>query len=315
MTNPFANFGSFAAGSNGTAPQDAAAAAAAAPAPAYTIASNNYGKTIASKHKDTVVSLSGPRAEELSKVLMFLDRGYGSNTLLEYARIDESDDVNLRGRVVLTIPPEAFFGQNPGQFQFRAAWPELDRNGLPVLKVTLNYIVEANGNNAMLQAGGGTGDNSGWTNINSQKLSFQEMLEAGYFDEAAIPEIFAFIMENLGSSSAILTLTPKSPVTVVLRNTIVPNRPSKGDISGRTITPKGGKVAGDDAGLGMAFIHFTNATVLPKLSSLLLDEATTAKLTPKLGLGDLAARYGINRPVAQVTPQGANVANSLASYM
>lgn len=311
MTNPFASF-NFA----GTA---ATATATAATAATPTHSPNQYGKELVAKHLATASAIDGtPRAEELGKVLMFLDRSYGSSTLMSYAKIhDGVGNADLAGRVVLSLPEDTFFGTNPGFFELRLSWPEIDNTGIPVAKVSLNYRIGADGKNVLLSPGGGTGESTGWTNINSARLPIQELIEAGFIAPEAISEVMSFVSSNLGASSAILRLTPKSDVTIVLRNTIVPKTTSAN--VGRNIVPGGGKQAGDDAGLGMAMVHFQGATLLPRISGLLVDGETKAAMTTKVSMAELLARYGgASRPNAghsTVHLEPAQPTSSLQDFM
>jgi len=289
--------------------------------PATPVATNRpaFGRELATKHAEIVKSMTGPRAEELGKVLMFLDRSYGSSTLLEHAIIhDGTGNPDLRGRVVIVIPQESFFGVNPGFYELRLSWPEIN-DGIPVVKVSLNYRIESDGSNTLLVPGAGNGDSSGWTNINSAKLSVQELIEAGYIDQLAIPDVMRFVSASLGDPKGILRLTPKSAVSIVLRNTIVPKTTAQ--TIARNIVVRDGKEAGDDAGLNMAMVHFQGATMLPKISGLLLDDEGKAKLGTKVSINELMARYaggaaarpaatGMHVEIAPATP-----ASSLNDYI
>jgi hypothetical protein len=272
------------------------------------------GAAIATKYQQVLPTIQGARAEELAKVLQFLDTSFGSNHILEYASIDSSDNNDLNGRVVLNVPAEAFFTESAGYFQLRAAWPELDDAGTPVIKITLNYRVDPNtGNNILLQAGGGNGDSSGWTNIASQRVSVQHLIEAGFFAPEAIAELLTFVSNNAGSRTAIKTLTPRSNVIIALRNTIVP---LSAKTNSRNISTS--KEAGSDAGIGMAVFHFSGATILAQLGGLLLSNEAKKAVSAKVGLNELMARYGM--PVAQPDMgadinSGVGAANPLAGYV
>lgn len=287
FTNPFAGILG--------APNQAAAAGATPPAPPTPKPAAprvQVGSQLWAKHSEALTTLEGPRAEELAKVLGFLNSSYGSNQILAAAKIDTRVGVPTFGQVLLTISKDSFFTTQPGHFQLRLSWPELNAQGHAVVKVTLNYRIGNDGNNVLLAGGGGTGDNSGWTNINSQVLPVQDMLEAGFFADAAIPAILAFVRDNLGMKS-ILTLTPQSDVVIALRNTIVPINAAT---SGRNIPTT--RAPGEDVGIGMALVYFQGCTLLPKLSGLMHTAESLEKVTAPMSFDALLAKYG-GAPVAQ----------------
>jgi hypothetical protein len=253
----------------------------------------NVGSALAAKYQHVVDSLEGSAQEDLAKVLNFLNNSYGSGHILEYATIDDSGHRDLQGRVVLDIPEAAFFGDRPGYFQLRLSWPKLDKAGDAIVKVTLNYRIGADGNNILLAPGAGTGERDGWTNISSQRLNVQHLIEAGFFAPACIKEVLTFVNKNMGNESGIKTLTPQSDVRIVLRNTIVPPT-EKQDNSRNIVTTK---AAGSDAGLGMSAVHFQGATILSQAGGLLLGD-NKDKVTAKVSFAELMARFGVGAPVA-----------------
>lgn len=296
MTNPTSNnnngFVNPFAGFSGVPTQTATTVPAAPPKPKTLIQGVQAGSALWTKYSSELTTLAGPRAEELAKVLGFLNNNYGSRQILAAARIDTRVEANTFGQVLLTIPQSEFFTTQPGYFQLRLSWPELNAQGQAIVKVTLNYRIGNDGNNILLAAGGGTADNSGWTNINSQVLPVQDMIEAGFFSDAAIPAILAFVRDNLGLKT-ILTLTPQSDVVIALRNTIVP---INAITNGRNIQTT--RAPGEDVGIGMALVYFQGCTLLPKLSGLMHTADSLAKITAPMTFEALLAKYG-SAPVAQ----------------
>jgi hypothetical protein len=250
------------------------------------------GSELYTKYQAGLTNLSETKASELSKVLTFLNNSFGSHQILAAAQIDVRETAGTFGQVLLTIPKDHFFTTQPGYYQLRLSWPELNAQGHAVVKVTLNYRIGADGNNVLLAAGGGNGDNSGWTNINSQVLPIQDMIEADFFADAAIPAILAFVRDNLGMKT-ILTLTPQSDVVIALRNTIVPTNAAT---NGRNIPTT--RAPGEDVGIGMALVYFQGCTLLPKLSGLMHTADSLAKVTAPMSFDALLAKYG-GAPVAQ----------------
>lgn len=288
MTNSNNGFTSPFAGASSVPTQATTLAAPPTPkAPRVQVGSELY-----TKYGAGLTSLSETKASALSKVLTFLNNSFGSHQILAAAQIDVRENAGTFGQVLLTIPKDHFFTTQPGYYQLRLSWPELNAQGHAVVKVTLNYRIGADGNNVLLAAGGGNGDNSGWTNINSQVLPIQDMIEAGFFAEAAIPAILAFVRDNLGMKT-ILTLTPQSDVVIALRNTIVPTNAAT---NGRNIPTT--RAPGEDVGIGMALVYFQGCTLLPKLSGLMHTADSLAKVTAPMSFDALLAKYG-GAPVAQ----------------
>jgi hypothetical protein len=230
------------------------------------------------------MNLPETRRQAAEDVMHFLSsERYASMELLEAIQ------VNDKGEIGLLIPQEHFFGENPGFFQLRAAWPQVGVDGVARCQVTINYRVDGNGHNVLLQPGMGTGERTGWSDLNSSACAVQELIEFGYIDQASVGQFLSFVSSKVGAKEkTTLTLTPQSDVFVTLRATIVPKEPSSDN--GRNIVTD--KAAGELANLGIASIEFQGATIL-KLNSPLVGKSST----PLISMGELMAKYG-QRPVA-----------------
>lgn len=228
-------------------------------------------------------------------ITLLSEERYASTTLFQRLALGS------KGEIGLTLSESDFFGQNPGFFQLRGAWPERDEADILKLKLTINYMVEK-GENVLLQPGMGTGDSMGWANINSAPVPVQQLIEHGFIDPNAFGQLLDFCQSKLDiTEKATLPLTPKSDVIVTLRATVVPLN-STGTIGKREIVSK--RAAGELANLGINTISFSGATVLAALSPLVIDGPRNATL----GMAELMAKYS-GRPVA--TPE--NVLNNAAN--
>ena len=111
-----------------------------------------------------------------------------------------------------------------------------------------------------------------------------------------------FAMAKIGDDKGILPLTPTGPVIIVLRNTIRPLTDNpKLNILNSKFAP------GEDSGIGMAAIAFSDATLLPALNALLNP---TVIDRPRRSFAEIKAQFG---PRQTTTPIDAN-AVSLPQY-
>ncbi len=243
------------------------------------------------------LGLSATQEKAAMEVVHFLsDERYASITVLELLQLDATT-----GEVVLTIPEDQFFGEQPGYFQLRAAWPELDALGVAKCKITLNYRVDpSTGSNVLLSPGMGTGERDGWANMSSASGPVQSLLDGGYIADAAVPQFLQFVTQKLNASEKpTQPLTPKSAVRCTLRATIVPknaNAPApalKGLASRQIVT---NKAPGEVANLGLATVEFSGATMLSALSPFTNNKQNA----PLLSMAEMMAKYS-GRPVAGVT--------------
>jgi hypothetical protein len=235
------------------------------------------------------MNLGLQRSEELDKVLSFWNN-YACQELQQYATIcdgvndDGSIDPNLQGRVVLEIPETAFHTQTSGFFQLKLLWPRVNDDGEITCKLSLGYKIQPDGHATELSTGGKRVDGIEFTSINSATYGLDDLFTHGYLSPTVEDRVMKFALNKMGDDKGILPLTPTGSVIIVLRNTIRPlvDNP-KLNITSSKYAP------GEDSGIGMAAIAFSDATLLPALTALLNAKVTDR---PRRSFADIQAAYG-----------------------